>query len=148
MKKIVLAFIAGMFVGVGLAAPAAGPVKRVAKRMLGHWNSRHRYAQRSTEPPFTRLAVSQVGYGPSMRKQFTAPHQFHAFRVVSEADGKVAFSGGAPVRTVKSDLLGPEFETVWIGDFSALTAPGARGGTVGARQRCGQGACGSAGWLA
>src|SRR5690348_16045548 len=124
MKKIVVAFLAGMFVGIAVAAPTAGPVKRYAKRALGHWNSRHRYAQRSDEPPFARLAISQVGYAPSMRKQFTAPHPFGGFRVVSESDGKVAFVGRGPVRTVKTDLLGPELGTVWIGDLSPLTSPG------------------------
>ena len=124
MKKIVAAFIAGIFAGLALAVPASGPVKRVAKRALDRWNSRQRYAMRSNEPPFTRLAVSQVGYAPSMRKQFTAPHPFQSFRVVSEGDGKEVFAGRAPVRTVQTDLLGTEFPTVWIGDFSALTAPG------------------------
>jgi len=78
MKKIVFAFLAGIFVGVGLAVPAAGPAKRVAKRALDHWNSRRRYALRSDERPFAGLAASQVGYAPSMRKQFTAPHPFEA----------------------------------------------------------------------
>src|SRR5882672_6638947 len=124
MKKIVLAFLAGILVGVGLAVPAAGPVKRVTKRGLEYWNSRRRYALRSDERPFAGLATSQVGYAPSMRKQFTAPHPFEAFRVVNEADGKVAFVGRTSVRTVQTDILGPGVETVWIGDFSALTAPG------------------------
>jgi len=118
MKKIVLAFLAGILVGVGLAVPAAGPVKRVAKRGLDYWNSRRRYALRSDERPFAGLATSQVGYAPSMRKQFTAPHPFEAFRVVNEADGKVAFVGRTSVRTVQTDILGPGVETVWIGDFS------------------------------
>ena len=143
MKKLVLAFLAGIFVGVGLAVPAAGPAKRVATRALDYWNSRKRYALRSDERPFTRLAASQVGYAPSMRKQFSAPHPFEAFRVVNEADGKVAFVGRTPVRSVQTHLLGPGLETVWIGDLSALTAPGryrtpgrSRSGVTGGTLRC------------
>jgi len=123
-KKIVVAFVAGMFAGVALGAPAAGPFKRIAKRALAHWNSRKRFAMRGNELPFAHLAASQVGYGPSMRKQFTAPHPFHGFRVVNEADGAAAFTGGAPVQTIQTDILGPQIPTVWLGDFSALTIPG------------------------
>jgi endoglucanase len=105
------------------ALAASGFVSEGAKRVLGYWNSRQRLAMRVVEPPFAHLAASQVGYGPAMAKQFTAPRKFGGFRVVNERDGAVAFVGGAPVRQVLTDVLGP-IDTVWIGDFSALTTPG------------------------
>jgi len=58
-----------------------------------------------------------------MPKQFTSAHAFKRFQVRGERDGAVVFDGGAPVRTVKTDLLG-SIDTVWIGDFSNLTTPG------------------------
>src|ERR1700737_924918 len=104
-------------------ALASGVAKRVAKRALGSWNSRKRLALRAVERPFAHLAVSQVGYGPSMSKQFSSARSFGTFQVVSERDGTVAFAGGTPVRTVKTDILGA-IDNVWIGDFSALSATG------------------------
>ena len=117
MRKITVAVLVVALAGAAALAP------RVAKRALGYWNSRKRYAMRVEERPFAHLAASQVGYGPSMRKQFTAPRRFGSFRVLREADGSTAFAGGAPVRIVDTDILGP-IRTVYVGDFSALTAPG------------------------
>jgi endoglucanase len=77
----------------------------------------------SEAPTFTMLAASQVGYGPTMRKEFTSPREFRSFRVVRPSDGHVAFTGGKPARVVHTTLLGP-VDTAWIGDFSGLTAPG------------------------
>jgi endoglucanase len=57
-----------------------------------------------------------------MRKEFSAPRPFGAFRVVRAADGAEVLRGGVS-RTVETDLLGAR-RTVWIGDFTALTAPG------------------------
>jgi endoglucanase len=105
------------------AAIAAGSFGRIATRALGYWNSRKRYAMRVVEPPFAHVAVSQVGFGPSMLKQFTAPREFGSFRVLRDGDGSIAFAGGPPVRSVDTDILGP-IRTVYIGDFSALSAPG------------------------
>jgi endoglucanase len=58
-----------------------------------------------------------------MQKQFSSAQRFGKFEVTSERDGAVAFAGGAAARTVRTDILGP-IDTVWIGDFSALTTPG------------------------
>ncbi len=96
--------------------------KTLAKRMVGYPAWRHRAAARSDEPPFGHLAASQVGYAPSIRKQFTSPRRFAAFQVVRE-DGAIVFRGGPPSREVRTELLG-DLRTVWIGDFSALAAPG------------------------
>jgi endoglucanase len=70
------------------------------------------------------LAASQVGYGPSAVKQFSSPKRFASFQVVSvEIGGAVALNGGGPVREIQSDGLGA-VRTVWVGDFTALVAPG------------------------
>ena len=107
-----------------LAAAIAGALApRIARRALGHWNSRRRFAMRGVEPPFAHLAASQIGYAPSMRKQFTAPRKFSSFRVVREGDGSTALQGAGPVRRLETDILGP-IRSVWIGDFTALAAPG------------------------
>src|SRR4051812_5880274 len=121
MKWTLLALAAALAL---LAAAAASGVKNpVTKRALGYWNSRKRFALRLDEPPFAHLAASQVGYAPSMRKQFTARRKFASFRVVRDADGSTVFTGGAPEREVRTDILGG-IETVFIGDFSAVAAPG------------------------
>ena len=83
---------------------------------------RRRAALGPEAPPFGRLAASQVGYGPSMVKQFSSPRRFASFQVVS-ASGEVAFQGGPPVREVPTDALGA-VRTVWVGDFTPLQAPG------------------------
>src|SRR6202171_2463026 len=119
---VTLAAFAGIAALASLAL-ASGIAKRVAKRALGGWNSRKRLAMRVVDRPLAHLALSQVGYSPSMLKQFTSARSFGGFQVVSERDGAVAFAGGAPVRTVKTDILGA-IDTVWIGDFSALSAAG------------------------
>jgi endoglucanase len=117
--------VVALAAAVTLAAlgAASGLAGRAAKSVLGHWNGRKRLATRAVEAPFSHLAASQIGYGPSMAKQFSAPREFGGFRVVSERDGRVAFVGGGPVRKVRTDILGA-IDTVWIGDFSPLTTPG------------------------
>ena len=117
----VVAALAGI-AAVGALALASGFAKRAAKRALRHWNSRNRFAMRVVESPFAHLAASQVGYGPSMSKQFSSAKESGGFRAIRERDGAVVFVGGAPVRSVKTDLLGA-IDKVWIGDFSGLDAP-------------------------
>jgi endoglucanase len=96
--------------------------RRVAKRALGYpaWRER---AARPEEPPFQRLAASQVGYAPSMAKRFSSPREFRSFRVVTEPERHVAFQGGPPVRAVRTDVLGST-RIVWIGDFTPVQARG------------------------
>jgi endoglucanase len=115
--------LAGVVAAVGLALVTTGLARRGAKRVLAEWNTRKRAAMRVEEPAFAHLAASQVGYGPSMTKQFTAPRKFGGFRVVHERDGSEVFAGGAPSRAIATDLLG-DIHTVWIGDFTRLSAPG------------------------
>jgi len=104
-------------------ALSSGIAKRVAQRALAHWNYKKRLATKVVEPPFAYLAASQVGYAPSMRKEFSSPRSFTSFQVTRVPDGAVVFAGKEAVRTAKSDVIGP-MDTVWIGDFSAVRAPG------------------------
>ena len=94
-----------------------------AKRVVGYPAWRRRAETHLEDPAFAHLAASQLGYAPNMPKVFSSPRPFQSFRVVREDNGTVAFRGGAPSRTVATDLLGP-FPAVWTGDFSSLTTPG------------------------
>src|SRR3989449_7175526 len=117
----VAAALAGI-AALGALALASGFAKRAAKGALRHWNSRNRFAMRVVESPFAHLAASQVGYGPSMSKQFSSAKEFGGFRATRERDGAVVFVGGAPVRSLKTDLLGA-MDNRWLGDLSVLDAP-------------------------
>jgi endoglucanase len=90
----------------------------VVERWYSHWR-----AESAAPPAPPRLAASQVGYGPSMSKQFTSASAFEGFRVVRDVDGTVALVGGPPVRRIETDLLGP-VRAVWVGDFTSLARPG------------------------
>jgi endoglucanase len=98
------------------------PLKQVAKKLLGYPASRRRAALGPEAPPFQGLAASQVGYGPTMVKQFSSPRPFASFQVVN-LSGEVAFQGGPPVREIPTDALGA-LRTVWVGDFTQLRIPG------------------------
>ncbi|MBI1806983.1 MAG: glycoside hydrolase family 9 protein [Ignavibacteria bacterium] len=69
-----------------------------------------------------KIAASQIGYSPTMTKQFSSPVQFSSFEIRRLSDDTTVFTGGAPLRQVTSSLIGGG--TVWIGDFTALTTPG------------------------
>jgi len=103
---------------------ARAKAKAVARRVLGFraWHARE--ALPREEPLFGRLAASQVGYAPGMHKEFSSPRPFEGFEVLREPGGEVVLRGAAPVREVgAADVLGPGARA-WIGDFSALEAPG------------------------
>jgi endoglucanase len=100
----------------------SAPLKEAAKGLLGYQARRQRAALGSEAPAFGGLAASQVGYGPFMFKQFSAPERFASFRVVS-ATGEVAFQGGPPVREIPTNALGT-IHSVWVGDFTPLQASG------------------------
>jgi len=123
MSRNKIALVAGVaaLALVGVAAAARG--KQVAKRVLAHWNTWRRSSIGKADPPFSHLGASQVGYGPSMLKQFTSARRFGSFQVVVESSGAVAFAGGPPARVVHTELLG-DVGTVFVGDFTALAAPG------------------------
>ena len=70
------------------------------------------------------ISVSQLGYIPDMKKEFTSPVSFTAFGVVREPDNIVVYSGGGPARTVTTDMIASTPATVYIGDFSTFTTPG------------------------
>jgi endoglucanase len=93
------------------------------KTVLQWFPERLRARALPPEQFFSHLAASQVGYAPAMLKRFSSPRPFQSFRVIREENGTVSFEGGAPVQTIATTALGP-VSTVWVGDFSALTAPG------------------------
>lgn len=94
-----------------LAVPTLGWVRRTERRRL------------PAEPAFfSTVAVSQVGYAPGMRKEFTAPGQASRFAVEDVRAGRVVLEGRT-LRTVQSSLLGAGRKATQ-GDFSALRTPG------------------------
>lgn len=119
-RPLLLAGLAALAVA-GVLGGAAG--KGALKRGLGWWTSRQRERLRAPDQPFDHLAASQIGYGPAMPKQFVSPRRFASFRVLREPGGEVAFEGGPPAADKTTRILGP-FDRVWVGDFSALAAPG------------------------
>src|SRR4030095_1389831 len=64
-----------------LAAVGAGAeqtrVKAMIKLALRWWPERQRARAVSSEPLFTHLAASQVGYAPAMGERFHSPRPFH-----------------------------------------------------------------------
>jgi len=70
--------------------PAAPTLKKAVNGLRGYPAWVQRAARGPEAPPFSGLAASQVGYGPSMVKQFSSPKRFAFFQVVS-ASGEVAF---------------------------------------------------------
>ena len=71
-----------------------------------------------------RLAISQVGFLPADAKPFTARESFTTMRVVDTRSGQVVFQSDTPPRRLPSTVTGAEAPDVWVGDVTALTAPG------------------------
>jgi endoglucanase len=115
MAAAVLTIVAGALV--------LTPLKRGVDWARGYPASHRRAALEREVPPFARLAASQLGYGPSMVKQFSSPKRFASFQIVNAANGDTVFQGGPPAREVPTDALGA-IHGVWIGDFTPLTTPG------------------------
>jgi endoglucanase len=109
-----------LVLALGPVLPA--PLKERLDWLRGYPYWLQRAALAPEAPPFGGLAASQIGYGPSMVKQFSSPERFASFQVVSPS-GELAFEGGPPVREVHTNALGA-IQTVWIGDFTPLRAPG------------------------
>lgn len=101
----------------------ATPLKKAANWVRGYPAWQSRAATGPEAPSFNGLATSQVGYGPSMVKEFTSPKSFASFQVVRLDNGEVIFQGGLPVREIFSNTLG-SIRTVWIGDFTPVRTPG------------------------
>ncbi|HMK72022.1 MAG TPA: glycoside hydrolase family 9 protein [Myxococcaceae bacterium] len=102
--------------GHHLVRAAAGRVTGLPALLERRWT-------RDREPPFAHLAASQVGYAPSMRKEFTSPAPFQSFVVRDERSGEVVLRGGGPARALDTDLVGAT-SRVFTGDFSALVREG------------------------
>ena len=122
---LVLGLLAAGLVAAGVLASHRGRafLRQGAAAVLGRVRLAERRRLPPEEPFFSRLALSQVGYGPAMEKRFTSPRPFRAFEVRELSTGRVAYRGGGAVRTLSTDLLG-EVRSVSIGDFSGLTDPG------------------------
>ncbi len=75
-----------------------------------------------TDANFTNIAASQIGYSPLMKKQFTSPSTFSSFTLVRPSDNATVYTGGGPVQTITSNLIGNT--TVYVGDFSSFTTAG------------------------
>jgi endoglucanase len=111
-----------LLAAVGTAAGSTR-VRAAIKTALRWWPERQRAMAFPREPLFTHLAASQLGYTPEMVKRFSSPQRFQSFRVIREGTGTVAFEGGPPAKEIATTTLG-SVGMVWVGDFSALTAPG------------------------
>ncbi|MEO8167324.1 MAG: glycoside hydrolase family 9 protein, partial [bacterium] len=83
-------------------------------------------AGKGTPPtaPLDHIAASQIGYGPTMHKEFTSPVDFSSFVIKRISDSVTVFTGGASTRSLSSNLLGVVPPTVFMGDFSSFTTPG------------------------
>jgi endoglucanase len=129
LKQVaVLVIVSVAILGVALVVDAtrlASPTRLgdLRRAVVGYPELLRRSRARVDLERFARLAASQVGYGPAMRKRFTSARPFGSFSVVDERDGSTAFAGGQPIRELSTDVLG-DIRTVWIGDFSALRTPG------------------------
>jgi len=93
----------------------------VAKRVsaLEHLETQ---LDRQGPTPRSALGASQVGYGPSMLSSSTSARRFGSFQVVVESSGAVAFAEGR--RRGWSTRVAGDVGTVFVGDFTALAAPG------------------------
>ncbi len=118
----VIAVLAVALLGILHPVLLPAPLKQTVNQLRGYPSWRLRAALGSEASPFSGLATSQVGYGPSMVKLFSSPKRFAFFQVMSTT-GEVVFEGGPPVREISTDALG-DIRAVWVGDFSALRTPG------------------------
>ena len=121
----VAAIAAPLVLGAVSLARRQSPVAALAdarRFLLGYGARTARSKLSIDERTFGHLAVTQLGYGPDMVKHFTSARPFNAFRVTDE-NGTVVFTGHGPLRAVDTSVLG-DISRVWIGDFTALRAPG------------------------
>ena len=83
--------------------------------------------------PLDRIASTQLGFTPGMKKRFSSPVVFSSFELRRTLDSAVVYTGSAPVRRIISSVIGGD--TVWIGDFSSFSTPGryfiSAGGEIG-----------------
>src|SRR5215475_9817616 len=105
LAALITAAAAGAVVSMAGPGRAHRWESRLLFRVLGQWAILQRRLARVDEPLFAHLALSQVGYGPRMQKQFTSPVAFDSFIIQDERNGAVSFSGGGPIRAVQTDLL-------------------------------------------
>ena len=122
--RVVLLVLAGGLVVVAAlgAGPFRGQVKRLGAKVLGRIRRTERRRMPPEPPFFSSVALSQVGYAPAMRKEFTAPGEARGFAIEDARDGRRVFEGRT-LRTLESPLLGPGRKATQ-GDFTSLRTPG------------------------
>jgi hypothetical protein len=81
LTTAVAGLAAALVVALGPVLPT--PLKEGVDWLRGYPDRLQRAALGPEAPPFGGLAASQVGYGPSMVKQFSSPERFACFQVVS-----------------------------------------------------------------
>jgi endoglucanase len=125
LRLAVTGFVLAALAGAAVAGShrVRARVKDVARKVLGYRAWKAREALPPEDPFFGRLAASQVGYAPGMRKEFSSPGPFDGFVVVKQPGGEVVLRGGGPVREIRTEVLGP-IRSAYVGDFTALQAPG------------------------
>jgi endoglucanase len=116
--KVGALVVGGVVVAAGLTAVFG---KESIKRFLSGKVTAERVRAEHAPTPLSALAVSQVGYGPGLRKRFTSPKPFQTFQVEKAEGGKV-FEGKL-LSSRPTEILGAT-KAVYLGDFSAVTAPG------------------------
>jgi hypothetical protein len=98
---------------LGLGSVLPTPLKQEVEWRRGYPRWLQRAALRSEAPPFGGLAASQVGYGPSMVKQFSSPAPFASFQVVNTRDERKRSVKGASRGSPAESMIGA-WETVQI----------------------------------
>ena len=101
LTAAVAALAALLVLALGPVLPA--PLKEQVNWLRGYPAWRRRAALGPEAPPFNGLAASQVGYGPSMVKQFSSPRRFASFQVVrpTASPSSTAASWSSPSRTAR-----------------------------------------------
>lgn len=70
------------------------------------------------------ISLSQLGYIPGAKKEFSSPLDFESFDIVRVNDDSVVFRGGSSVGKLNSNLIAIPSATIYFGDFSSFNSPG------------------------
>ncbi len=70
------------------------------------------------------ISLSQIGYTPRAKKEFSSPLNFENFEIVSMDDERVVYRGGRSSGNVNSGLIAIPSATIYFGDFSSFVTPG------------------------
>ncbi len=70
------------------------------------------------------ISLSQLGYTPRAKKEFSSPLDFDSFEIVRVNDGDVVFKGGSSVGRLSSNVIAIPSASIYFGDFSSFRTPG------------------------